>query len=200
MTVLHALRFHCADSIIRRRAASRLGRHRDRATHRWTVERRIRVRVANADPLIVKQYASRWRWKQAKEVHGYRLLAKHGIGPMPRVVHVDRERSITVLTMLPGTPPSETALPPEAAHTTYRQMGRFLASLHRITLPAYAYMTTTILDPMPDNTTHMSRQFTKKLSEFTALRGGPELHDTVRAHVAARKHLFSCRRGVRRRR
>ena len=48
------------------------------------------VRLAGADPLIVKRYADEWRWKQAKEVHVYALLAEHGVGPAPRVVRVDR--------------------------------------------------------------------------------------------------------------
>jgi hygromycin-B 7''-O-kinase len=42
------------------------------------------VRFADAAPLVVKQYAQRWRWKQAEEVHVYRLLAEHGFGSVPR--------------------------------------------------------------------------------------------------------------------
>jgi hypothetical protein len=33
----------------------------------------LEVRLADANPLIVKQYAGEWRWKQAKEVHVYPL-------------------------------------------------------------------------------------------------------------------------------
>ena len=60
------------------------------------------VRLADAEPLIVKQYADEWCWKQAKEVHVYSVLAEHNVGPAPRVVHVDLERAATVLTLVPG--------------------------------------------------------------------------------------------------
>ena len=58
------------------------------------------VRLADAEPLIVKQYADEWCWKQAKEVHVYSVLAEHNVGPAPRVVHVDLERAATVLTLV----------------------------------------------------------------------------------------------------
>lgn len=149
------------------------------------------VRFADADPLIVKQYAEKWRWKQAKEVHAYRLLAEHGVGPVPQVVHVDSDQAVTVLTLLPGRPLSEVVLEPGALLTAYRRMGELLAALHRITQPAYGYLTTEILDPQPDNLTYMGRQFARKLVEFAALGGPTQLHDTVRDRVAAQTHLLA---------
>jgi aminoglycoside phosphotransferase (APT) family kinase protein len=149
------------------------------------------VRFANADPVIVKQYADEWRWKQAKEVHVYRLLAEFGVGPVPRVVHVDAERAVTVLTLLPGRPLSEVALGPDALRAAYRRMGELLAALHRITQPAYGYVTTGILDPEPDNPAYMGRQFAGKLAEFAALGGPVALHDAVRDRVASQDHLFA---------
>lgn len=149
------------------------------------------VRLSGADPLIVKQYAERWRWKQAKEIYVYRLLAEHGVGPAPAVVHVDLERATTVLTMLPGKPMSETDLLPDAVRAAYFRMGQLLAAMHRITLPRYGYVTTEIIDPMPDNSSYMRRQFSKKLAEFAALGGSAEVHDAVRDRVAARAGLFA---------
>jgi Ser/Thr protein kinase RdoA (MazF antagonist) len=145
----------------------------------------LEVRLAGADSLIVKQYADEWRWKQPKEVHVYRLLERFGVGPAPHVVHVDYERAVTVLTMLPGTPMSEYTLRPDATRTAYRRIGQIQAALHQITLPAYGYLTTEIVDPVADNTTYMRRQFAKKLAEFIALNGPADLHGAVTARVAA---------------
>jgi len=102
------------------------------------------VRLAGADPLIVKRYADEWRWKQAKEVHVYALLAEHGVGPAPRVVRVDPEQAVTVLTLVPGRPLSEVTLDPAALRGAYRRMGELLAALHRIAQPAFGYLTTEI--------------------------------------------------------
>ncbi|HEX3731772.1 MAG TPA: phosphotransferase [Mycobacteriales bacterium] len=64
------------------------------------------------DALIVKVYANKWRWKQAKEVHVYRLLAQHNVGPAPAILRVESaggllEHAFTVMTLLPGQPLSE---------------------------------------------------------------------------------------------
>jgi aminoglycoside phosphotransferase (APT) family kinase protein len=149
------------------------------------------VRLAGADPLIVKQYTEKWRWKQAKEAHVYRLLAEHGITLTPRVVHVDPERAMTVLTMVPGRPLAEVELPPEAVQSAYRRMGELLAALHRIAQPAFGYLTTEILDPMPDNASYMRRQFTKKLAEFAELGGPADVHEAARKQVEAHAELFA---------
>jgi hygromycin-B 7''-O-kinase len=149
------------------------------------------VRLDDGDRLIVKRYADLWRWRQAKEAYVYRLLAEHGVGPAPRVVHVDTERAVTVLTLLPGRPLSEVELEPDLLRAAYRRMGEMLASLHRITQPAYGYVTTEILEPEPDNRAYMERQFARKLAEFLALGGSVEVHDAVRDRVVAQASLFA---------
>ena len=154
------------------------------------------IRLAGAAPLIVKHYAPEWRWKQAKEVHMYRLLAEHGVDAVPRVVHVDADRATTVLTMLPGRPMSEAALPPAEVRAAYHRIGALLAAVHRITQPAYGYLTTEILDPLPDNTAYMRRQFTKKLAEFADLGGPADVHDAVRDAVAARDGVLAACTGA----
>lgn len=143
---------------------------------------------------IVKVYEEKWRWKQAKEVHVYRLLSEHGVGPVPTILRAEPDTSVigrafTVMTRLPGTPLAET--PVDDIADVYRQLGRFLATLHTIPQPGFGYLTTHVLDPVPDNTAYMGRQFAKKLREFLELRGDPALHDLVQTSVAERSDLFA---------
>jgi aminoglycoside phosphotransferase (APT) family kinase protein len=154
------------------------------------------VRFVDAEPLIVKQYAAQGRWKQAKELHVYRLLAANRFGPVPQVVNVDHGRAITVLTRVPGQPMSESVLTTQAQQAAYHGIGELLATLHQITMPAYGYLVTGIVDPLPDNTAYMRRQFAKKLTEFAALGADTGVSDTelgeaVRAAVATREQTFA---------
>jgi hygromycin-B 7''-O-kinase len=144
--------------------------------------------------VIVKVYDEKWRWKQAKEAHVHRLLAADGVAPVPTILRVEPDTSVigrafTVMTRLPGTPLSET--PVDDLADVYRQLGRLLAGIHTIPQPAFGYVTTHVLDPVPDNTTYMGRQFAKKLREFLELQGDPHLHDLIQSYVAARSDLFS---------
>jgi Ser/Thr protein kinase RdoA (MazF antagonist) len=150
--------------------------------HRSTV---LEVRLAGADPLVVKRYADGWQWAQAKEVHVYGLLENAGVGPAPRVVTVDRERAITVLTTVPGTPLSQAALAPEAVAAAYHCIGRFQAALHRIAMPAFGYVTTGIVEPVADNPTYMRRQFSRRLDDFLAAGGPGDVHTAMTAAVTA---------------
>ncbi len=145
------------------------------------------VRRAAADPLIVKVYTPESAWKQAKEVHVYGLLEAQLADAVPRVVHVGD--SFTVLTKLDGVPLSETD--PTDWRATYEQLGRLLAAIHRIEQPAYGYLTDEILDPLPDNTQYMRRQFAKKLEEFEDLNGDPALHQDIHEYVETHAALLS---------
>ncbi|MFB8278862.1 phosphotransferase family protein [Nocardia colli] len=156
------------------------------------------VRCAEpATSVIVKVYAEQWRWKQAKEVFVYRLLRAHEVGPVPEILRVEPDTGVlgcafTVLTMLPGQPLSQVSAyfdDAQLAHV-YRQVGATLAAIHRIEQGSYGYLTTRILDPEPDNTAYMTRQFTKKLNEFAELGGDSALHAGIRAYVANRVGLF----------
>ena len=143
------------------------------------------VRRTAAEPLIVKVYAPEWAWKQAKEVHVYGLLTELA-DAVPQVIHVGD--NFTVLTKLDGVPLSETDPPDWRA--TYEQLGRLLAAIHRIEQPAYGYLTDEILDPLPDNTQYMRRQFTKKLKEFEELKGDPALHTGIQEYVETHATLL----------
>ncbi|WP_433164266.1 phosphotransferase family protein [Kribbella sp. CA-247076] len=144
------------------------------------------VRRPAADPVIVKVYPADVAWKQAKELHVYGLLAD--LGPMvPRVL--DTGDDFTVFTKLAGRPLSETV--PSDWRATYGQLGELLAAVHRVGQPAYGYLVDRILDPLPDNTQYMRRQFAVKLKEFEDLGGDPGLHDKVQQYVEAHAGLLS---------
>lgn len=150
-----------------------------------------------AESVIVKEYADQWRWKQAKEVYVYGLLRAHGIGAIPEILRVEPDVgplgcAFTVMTMLPGQPLSHISADLEAGQLAdvYRQLGATLAAIHRIEQPAYGYLVTRILDPEPDNTAYMTRQFAKKLAEFAELGGDSAVHAAVHAHVASRIDMF----------
>ncbi|MFI6168987.1 phosphotransferase family protein [Nocardia sp. NPDC051052] len=156
------------------------------------------VRCAEpAESVIVKVYADQWRWKQAKEVYVYRLLRAHGVGSIPEILRVEPDTgplgcAFTVMTMLPGQPLSHIVgdLDEGQVAHVYRQLGATLAGIHCIGQPAYGYLVTGILDPEPDNTAYMTRQFAKKLAEFAELGGDSALHAAVNAHVANRTDMF----------
>jgi aminoglycoside phosphotransferase (APT) family kinase protein len=147
------------------------------------------VRRADADPLIVKVYAPEWAWKQAKEVHVYRLLATELNGSIPRVIHADEHDAFTVLTKLDGVPLSE--FEPPDWRATYVELGQLLARVHRIPQPAYGYLTDRILDPLPDNDQYMRRQFAKKLDEFEQLGGDQALGEKISSFVNRHRGLLA---------
>ncbi|MFI9400790.1 phosphotransferase family protein [Nocardia sp. NPDC052316] len=153
--------------------------------------------AAPVEAVIVKVYADQWRWKQAKEVFVYRLLSAHGVGPVPVILRVEPDTALfgyafTVMTVLPGVPLSHVSADLDGEQTAriYRRLGATLGAIHRIGQVTYGYLTTRILDPEPDNTAYMTRQFAKKLAEFEELGGDPELHAGIRNYVAKQADLF----------
>jgi hygromycin-B 7''-O-kinase len=102
-------------------------------------------------------------------------------------------RAFTVMTMLAGVPLSEASaeLDGDQTRRIYSQMGAALSAVHRIRQPSFGYLVTQILEPVPDNTAYMTRQFAKKLREFGELGGEPQLHDTILAFVADRAGGFA---------
>jgi hygromycin-B 7''-O-kinase len=144
------------------------------------------VRRTAAAPLIVKLYAPEWEWKQAKEVHVYGLMATQLDGRIPRVIHVGD--SFTILAKLDGVPLSQ--IEPPDWRATYVQLGELLAAIHRIRQSAYGYLTDEILEPLPDNTQYMRRQFAKKIREFEELGGDRALQERIEQYVETRAGLF----------
>ncbi|MFB7677656.1 phosphotransferase family protein [Kitasatospora purpeofusca] len=157
-----------------------------------------------AHSAILKVYAPEWAWKQAKEVHVYRLLAGLDTLPVPRVLHHTPDgapggRAVTILSLLSGLPLSEASKDLDASQipSYYRQMGAALATIHQIGQDAYGYVTDRILDPRPDNGTYMRHQFAKKLAEFKTLGGDDRLHDAVARRIERDGSLFdNCRAAV----
>lgn len=149
------------------------------------------------EPAIIKIYTEQWRWKQEKELHVYRLLEQHDVGPVPRILHSQDERgplgqAMTIMTKLDGVPLSavRAELPDADVLSIYRQLGACLARVHSIAQSGFGYLTTHIHEPAPTNSAYMQRQFDKKLAEFTALGGDPALHAAVESRVIERAGLF----------
>jgi aminoglycoside phosphotransferase (APT) family kinase protein len=138
----------------------------------------------------VKRYADADRWKQAKEVHVYALLAAHGVTTIPEVVAVDEETATTTLTKVPGVTVAAAGIAPGAERGVYRQIGELLADIHRIPQPEFGYLTTELVDPEPHNTAYMTRQFRQKLAEFADPGGDREVHRLATERVAERSGLF----------
>lgn len=153
--------------------------------------------VPPTEPVIVKIYAEQFRWKQEKELHVYRLLEQHGVGPVPRILHSQDERgprgqALTIMTKLDGVPLSAVKgdLSDADVRSVYRQLGACLARVHGIAQSSFGYLTTQIHDPEPTNSAYMHRQFDKKLAEFAALGGDPALHAAVESRLLERAGLF----------
>jgi aminoglycoside phosphotransferase (APT) family kinase protein len=147
--------------------------------------------------VILKVYGREWAWKPEKEIHVYRLLAEHTSLRVPQVLHfaanaAPEGRSVTILSLLEGRPLSEAAKEMDAAliPAMYREMGAALAEIHRIGQEAYGYLTTEILDPLPDNGSYMRRQFAKKLKEFADLGGERALSHAVARRIECDGGLF----------
>lgn len=137
---------------------------------------------------VVKRYTGESRWKQAKEIHVYSLLAE--VPGTPSVVHVDTEHGVTVMTRVPGEPLSSAPVPASAVWDVYRQVGALQAAVHAVTQPAFGYLTTELRDPAPHNTAYMTERFATKLAEFAELGGDPAIHRLVSGRVAERSGLF----------
>ena len=153
--------------------------------------------VDPAHAVIFKVYADTWRWKQAKEIHVYRLLAECRSFSMPVVLHHTTDggpggRAVTVLSLLAGRPLSEASqdLDPTEIPAFYREMGAILARVHQISQESYGYLTSGILDPLPDNGTYMRRRFAEKLKEFEDLGGDRRLHDAIARRIERDGALF----------
>ncbi|WP_225100590.1 phosphotransferase family protein [Streptomyces sp. CoH27] len=160
--------------------------------------------VGAAEPVVIKIYDDRWRWKQEKEIYVYHLLQQHRVGPVPAVLHhgdADNAlgRCYTVMTMLRGQPLSAVshALDGASLREIYRQIGSCMAAVHQIPQGAYGYLTTQILDPEPTNTAYMTRQFHKKLREYAEHGGDAALATAIEAKVAGQAELLGgCRHAV----
>jgi aminoglycoside phosphotransferase (APT) family kinase protein len=150
--------------------------------------------------LIVKVYAPQWRPKLVKEVYVYRLLARHGVRHIPRVLHAAPfgvpalPLGYTVMTRLDGRPLAEVR---DRSTGVYQQMGRVLAAVHRVTFDNWGYVTTRVVDARPTNTAYMTDQFARKLKLFGELGGDPTLARAVDRYVARHADLFAaCTRPV----
>jgi aminoglycoside phosphotransferase (APT) family kinase protein len=152
------------------------------------------VRQAGGPSLVVKRYAEECRWKQEKEVYVLGLLNESspvgGRLRVPEVVHVDTEQAVTVMTLLPGRPLSEVSVDGAAERAVLAEVGELTRVLHGVRQPAFGYVTTQVLDPLPTNRAYMTRQFDKKLAEFADLGGDRDLHASIGGYVRERTELL----------
>ncbi len=150
-------------------------------------------------PLIVKVYAPRWRPKLIKEIYVYRLLSRHGIRSIPRVLQAEPfgipvlPLAYAVMTRLPGRPLAQVrdGLASDDRDAVYHRMGQLLAEVHRITQDHWGYVTTRVVDARPDNTAYMTDQFARRLATFAELGGDPDLARAVEARVTRQAHLLA---------
>lgn len=158
--------------------------------------------AGSARPLIVKIYAPEWRSKLVKEVYVYRVLARHGIRHIPRVLHAAPfgvpalPYGYTVMTRLDGRPLSEVVdgLTGVDLAAVYRQLGRLLAAVHQIAQEHWGYLTTRVVDVRPTNSAYMTEQFDRRLTTFGQLGGDPDLARAIGRHVARQAGLYAaCR-------
>jgi aminoglycoside phosphotransferase (APT) family kinase protein len=163
------------------------------------------VRCADpAQTVVLKVYAYEWAWKPAKEQHVYQLLAERTSLRFPSLLYYAPDaapdgRAVTILSLLDGRPLSEACAAMDGASITamYREMGAALSQIHQIGQEAYGYLTTKILDPLPDNGSYMRRQFAKKLKEFDDLGGERALSRTVARRIERDGALFdNCKAAV----
>ncbi|MDQ7909800.1 aminoglycoside phosphotransferase family protein [Phytohabitans sp. ZYX-F-186] len=154
------------------------------------------------DPVIVKVYPDRVRWRLAKEVYVYRLLARRGVTRVPRVLHVEPagvpalQRAFAVMTLLPGGPLSTVVgeLPAGDLDPVYGQMGRLLSTVHRIRFPSWGYIVTGIHDPRSTNSAYMAAEFAEKLERFADLGGDSALREAIAVYARGHADLFAaCR-------
>jgi aminoglycoside phosphotransferase (APT) family kinase protein len=135
----------------------------------------------------------------------YRLLARHGIRQIPRVLHAKPfgvpalPFAYAVMTRLDGLPLAEVRddLTGTDIAGVYHRMGRLLAAVHRIAQEHWGYVTTRVVDEKPTNTAYMIGQFAHKLGVFRDHGGDPVLARAIDRHVARRADLFAaCPRPV----
>ena len=151
----------------------------------------------SGEAVIVKVYAPRWRWKQAKELHVYSLLAAALAGSVPSVIAAEEEtnptgHAYTVMTKVDGAPLSEvgTHLDRATWRHLYGRIGALLAAIHQVLEPAYGYLVTEVLEPLSTNEDYMRRQFDKKLRQFRDLGGAAEVAAEVERLIAERAAAF----------
>jgi hygromycin-B 7''-O-kinase len=141
------------------------------------------------EPVIVKRYQETWR--RAKEAHVYRLLVSHGIQPVPRLLA--EADDYIVLTAVPGRLAADViaGMGDAQRFAVYRQMGEFLARLHRITMDAFGYLMTDIIDARPHNTAYMTERFAVEVAAFGTHGGDPALAAAMSRYVEERAGLFA---------
>ena len=159
--------------------------------------------VSFADPgapdVVLKLGLGPERWTVLKEAHAYRRLASHGIGPIPEVLGSGESLdlleggSCVVMSLLPGSTFAKVGAELTQAQTrdVYEQLGAILARIHAIPMPAFGHTFDDILDPLPDNASHMAGNLADGLRAYRALGADAGLADAIAETVEARAGAFA---------
>lgn len=156
------------------------------------------LRCATGERLIVKLYPDAYRWKLEKELYVYRLLDGVPSLPVPRIQWSDNsrqliDRSYIVMTALAGSPLSEVVgeITESQLRALYAELGGLLAGIHQISLDAFGYITTRVINAHATNEAYMQFQFAKKLGELDALGGNVVLRNHIAYYVAQHAAVFT---------
>lgn len=159
--------------------------------------------VCFADPttpdVVLKLGLRQEQWTVRKEARCYERLAAHGIGPIPDVLasadsmDLLEGGSCLVMSLVPGTTLAQVAadLTPAQMRDVYEQLGALLARIHAIPMSAFGFMSTDVLDPLPDNLTHMAGNFRNELNKYRELGGDTRLAGAIAEIVDARVAAFA---------
>lgn len=148
--------------------------------------------------IVLKVYPDTFHWKMGKEVFVYSLLDRVERLPTPSILRADDSKAVlpqpyVLMTKLEGAPLSHVvpALSLAQLRDVYDQMGALLARVHDITLDAFGYITTRVIDSHASNEAYMRFQFEKKCAEMDAHGGDASLRRSVEQYVSVHGDLLS---------
>lgn len=147
---------------------------------------------------VLKAYPESLHWKMQKEVTVCGLLQGKLSVETPKILLADETRAIldlnyVVMTKLAGEimPEHGSKLTLAEKRTIFAEMGAALRQIHRIPMEAFGYIGPHgVVIPCASNRAYMSRQFDKKLAEFSDRGGDFELATRLGAFAAERKDLL----------
>jgi aminoglycoside phosphotransferase (APT) family kinase protein len=149
-------------------------------------------------PLVLKIYPDDLHWKMQKEVTVLELIGNRLSVAVPRILLADDTKNLlglnfTLMTKLDGSILGrlESSLSQAQRASAHAQIGRLLREFHGIAMQAFGYIGANgIVTAHPTNRAYLTRQFERKLREFSERGGNAGLAGRVANHVAAHEHLL----------
>jgi hygromycin-B 7''-O-kinase len=156
-------------------------------------------------PLVLKVYPDSMHWKMQKEATIIGLVHGRLSVPTPFILIADDTKRLLDLNFLVMTKLSgsilgrvEQSLSSEQRLSAYVQIGQLLREFHRIPMEAFGYIGPNgIWTAHSTNRAYLTRQFRRKLAQFTERGGAADLAHRIAGYVADRERLFdACSRAV----